>query len=113
MRCRDSGWARVEYGPGVAVVLVDGENVRRSRWPNVPRAELERLVAEWADREGHDARVVWEGEKSADDAIAREAARLHADRREVWVATSDRELRRRVSAERTVGGRSFLEELGA
>jgi rRNA-processing protein FCF1 len=97
----------------MAVVLVDGENVRRSRWPNVSRADLERLVADWAEREGHDARVVWEGASSADDAIAEEAARLHAEGREVWVATSDRELRRRAAPARTIGGRSFLEELGA
>jgi rRNA-processing protein FCF1 len=97
----------------MVVVLVDGENVRRSRWPNVSRADLERLVADWAEREGHDARVVWEGEKSADDAIAEEAARLHAGGPEVWVATSDRELRRRTAPARTIGGRGFLEELGA
>jgi rRNA-processing protein FCF1 len=97
----------------MAVVLVDGENVRRSRWPNVARAELEELVAAWARREGHEARVVWEGNETADDAIAREAALLRDDGREVWVATSDRELRRRAEAVRTIGGRSFLEELGA
>jgi rRNA-processing protein FCF1 len=97
----------------VAVVLIDGENVRRSRWPNVSRGELERLVADWAVRERHDARVVWEGGESADDTIAREAARLRDKGHEVWVATSDRELRRRADAQRTIGGRSFLEELGA
>jgi len=97
----------------VAVVLVDGENVRRSRWPNVSRAELEELVAAWARREGHEARVVWESSETADDTIAREAALLRGDGREVWVATSDRELRQRAAAERTIGGRSFLEELGA
>jgi rRNA-processing protein FCF1 len=97
----------------VAVVLVDGENVRRSRWPNVSRAELERLVDAWAAREGHDARVVWEGAETADDAIARDAPRLRQEGREVWVATSDRELRRRAAADRVIGGRTFLEELGA
>jgi rRNA-processing protein FCF1 len=97
----------------VAVVLVDGENVRRSRWPNVVRVELEELVTSWAAREGHEARVVWEGEETADDAIAREAALLRDAGRLVWVATSDRELRRRAAADRTIGGRRFLEELGA
>jgi rRNA-processing protein FCF1 len=97
----------------MAIVLVDGENVRRSRWPNVPRDELEELVAAWARREGHEARVVWEGSETADDAIAREAAQLRDGGRPVWVATSDRELRRRAAAERSIGGRSFLEELGA
>lgn len=97
----------------MAVVLVDGENVRRSRWPNVSRAELEGLVAAWAVREGHEAHIVWEGDETADDAIAREASRLRAEGRDVWVATSDRELRRRAAPERTIGGRSFLEELGA
>jgi rRNA-processing protein FCF1 len=97
----------------MAVVLVDGENVRRSRWPNVGRAELERLVADWAARAGHDARVVWETHESADDTIAREAVGLRDEGRPVWVATSDRELRRRAPAERTIGGRTFLEELGA
>jgi rRNA-processing protein FCF1 len=95
------------------VALVDGENVRRSRWPNVERAALERLVSEWAEREGVEARVVWEGRQTADDAIAAEAKRLHGEGREVWVATSDRELRRRATADRTIGGRTFLEELGA
>jgi rRNA-processing protein FCF1 len=95
------------------VVLVDGENVRRSRWPNVVRAELERLVSEWAEREGVDARVVWEGPGSADDAIAAEAERVRGEGREVWVATSDRELRQRAAADRAIGGRTFLEELGA
>jgi YacP-like NYN domain len=97
----------------VAVVLVDGENVRRSRWPNVSGGELERLVSAWGEREGHEARVVWEGRETADDAIAREATRLRDEGREVWVATSDRELRRRAAADREIGGRTFLEEVGA
>jgi len=95
------------------VVLVDGENVRRSRWPNVPRAELERLVEAWAARERLEARVVWEGDETADDTIAREAPRLRAEGQEVWVATSDRELRERAGANRVLGGRTFLEQLGA
>jgi rRNA-processing protein FCF1 len=94
------------------VVLVDGENVRRSRWPNVARERLERLVDEWAHREGHDARVVWEGPGSADDSIAASAADVRGEGRELWVATSDRDLRQRVAADRTIGGRTFLREIG-
>ncbi len=93
-------------------MLVDGENVRRSRWPNVPRARLVELARAWGEREGHDVRVVWEGAESADDAIAREARALRDAGHEVWVATSDRELRRRASADRTIGGGAFLGELG-
>jgi hypothetical protein len=94
----------------VATVLIDGENVRRSLWPNLGRDELVSLSRAWAETEGHDAVVVWESSESADDTIAREVGR-HA--RPVWVVTSDRELRRRVeaSAERVIGGGSFAREL--
>jgi hypothetical protein len=91
------------------VVLVDAENVRRSAWPNVPRAELEQLVADWAAREGVEARIFWEGAETADDRIVREADAL--DR--YWLVTSDRGLRERAGkrAERVVGGGSFLRQL--
>lgn len=94
----------------MATVLVDGENVRRSVWPNIPRAELEQRVAEWAREDGHDAVVVWEGEESADDRIAREVGQVAPP---VWVVTSDRELRERVAAraERIIGGGSFARGL--
>jgi hypothetical protein len=94
----------------VATVLVDGENVRRSVWPNIPRAELERLCRAWAVAHGHDAVVVWETDESADDRIARDAAALEP---RVWVVTSDRELRERVRrhADRIVGGGAFTREL--
>jgi hypothetical protein len=84
--------------------------VRRSTWPNVGRDELEQLVEQWAEREGVDARVFWEGSESADDVIAREAAELDEP---YWLVTSDRELRERAGgrAERVIGGGSFLEEL--
>jgi hypothetical protein len=93
-----------------ATVLVDGENVRRSLWPNIPRDELEDLTSRWADAHGHDARIVWEGSQSADDRIAREVAAVDGP---VWVVTSDRELRERVAlhVERIVGGGSFAREL--
>jgi len=94
----------------VATVLVDAENVRRSVWPNIGRAELEERCSEWARAHGHDVVVVWEGDESADDRIASEVQRLPPP---VWVVTSDRELRARVEAhaERVVGGGSFARRL--
>jgi hypothetical protein len=94
----------------VTTVLVDAENVRRSLWPNIPKGELEELCDEWAQSEGHNVVVVWEGAESADDRIAREAAQLDAP---VWVVTSDRELRGRVEAhaQKILGGGSFAREL--
>jgi rRNA-processing protein FCF1 len=91
-------------------VLVDGENVRRSLWPNIPRDELEDLTSKWAEQHGHGARVVWEGAETADDRIAREVGELSPP---VWVVTSDRELRERVQdqAERIIGGGTFAREL--
>ena len=112
----------------MATVLVDGENVRRSVWPNVGPHELVRRCAAWAAAEGHDLVVVFDGpapdveeakvtvlgtgSESADDRLvllAEEAAG------EVWLVTSDRELRRRVGdfAERVIGGGSFVRELSA
>lgn len=83
--------------------------MRRSAWPNVAKDELERLVEDWAHREGVDARILWEGAETADDAIARKAAEL--DR--YWLVTSDRGLRARAAdrAERVIGGGGFLREL--
>ena len=83
--------------------------MRRSSWPNVAREELERLAADWARREGMDARIVWEGDETADDAIAREAKKLER----YWLVTSDRGLRARAAdrAERVIGGGRFLREL--
>jgi hypothetical protein len=109
----------------VAVVLVDGENVRRSRWPNLPQAELVRLVEDWAAATGHDAVVVFDGPapegavgsggESADDWLARRTAELDARGEPFWLVTSDRGLRERAAAaaERVVGGGAFLGELGA
>ena len=96
--------------PSRRLVLVDGENVRRSQWPNIGRDELERLVAEWGEREGVDAQVVWESNETADDTIAREAAELDGP---YWLVTSDRGLRARAAgkAERVIGGGSFAREL--
>jgi hypothetical protein len=91
------------------VVLVDAENVCRSSWPNVSRADLAQLVEDWARREGIRARVFWEGKETADDAIVRAAEAL--DR--YWLVTSDRGLRERAGerAERLLGGGAFLRQL--
>ena len=94
----------------MATVLVDGENVRRSVWPNMGRAELEERSDAWGRDQGHDVIVVWEGAETADDRIARGVQELTPP---LWVVTSDRELRERVAdhAERIVGGGSFAREL--
>jgi hypothetical protein len=94
----------------MATVLVDGENVRRSVWPNISRADLVELAETWARANGHQAVVVWEGTESADDRIAADVRELDAP---IWVVTSDRELRGRVEphAERILGGGSFAREL--
>lgn len=56
--------------------------------------------------------VVFEGEETADDRIAREAAALEGP---YWLVTSDRGLRQRAAprAERVVGGGSLARELQA
>jgi rRNA-processing protein FCF1 len=94
----------------VATVLVDGENVRRSLWPNMTGEELIERSTAWAKQEGHDVQVVWEGSESGDDQIARRAKELEPP---IWVVTSDRGLRDRVSdrAERIIGGGWFAREL--
>jgi predicted RNA-binding protein with PIN domain len=94
----------------MATVLVDGENVRRSLWPNLSREELVELAGVWAEMRGHEVVVVWEGAETADDRIARQVTEVESP---VWVVTSDRELRRRVEphAERVLGGGSFAREL--
>jgi hypothetical protein len=91
-------------------VFVDAENVRRSLWPNIPRDELVELVDAWAERAGVEPIVVFEGEETADDRIAREAAELDGP---YWLVTSDRGLRERAGAgaERVIGGGSFAREL--
>jgi hypothetical protein len=94
----------------VATVLVDGENVRRSVWPNLECGELEHRCRAWEREHGHEVVVVWEGSETADDTIAREVRRLPPP---LWVVTSDRELRERVAghAERVIGGGSFARQL--
>jgi hypothetical protein len=103
-------------------VIVDAENVRRSRWPNLSAAELVDRTRRWAAEQGFDSLVVFDGRSpedapdlvsvrgSADDWIA-EHAEEYAP---YWLVTSDRELRERAgtNAERLVGGGAFLKELG-
>jgi hypothetical protein len=103
-------------------VVVDARNVLRSRWPNIRDQELVDLAREWAERNGLEVLLVFDGSapeqaddvvgtgrESADDWIAREVL-LYAP---YWLVTSDRELRRRAGtgAERVIGGGSFAGEL--
>ena len=102
----------------MALVVVDAENVRRSRWPNLTREQLVDRTRTWASREGHELVVVFDGpapeeaadlvgSSHADDAIVELAAGLD---RPWWLVTSDRGLRARVgdAPERIVGGGSFV-----
>jgi hypothetical protein len=101
----------------MALVVVDAENVRRSRWPNLSREELVRRAREWAAGERHDLLVVFDGpppedapdlvgSRNADDAIVELATGFE---RPWWLVTSDRALRERVGdgPERILGGGSF------
>jgi hypothetical protein len=102
----------------MALVVVDAENVRRSRWPNLSREELVRRAREWAAAERHDLLVVFDGtppeeapdlvgSRNADDAIVELAVGIE---RRWWLVTSDRALRERVgdAPERILGGGSFV-----
>jgi len=102
-------------------VLVDAENVRRSRWPNLSRVEVVERCRAWSAAHGHAVLVVFDGLApatgddlvsaggSADDWLASHAAGYVP----YWLVTSDRELQRRAGeeAERVVGGGAFLSEL--
>jgi hypothetical protein len=101
------------------LALVDGENVRRSRWPNLTQTELLERAREWAAREGVELLVVFDrvapetaedvrAAPHADDEIAAIAAAADVP---VWLVTSDRGLRERVTPARTIGGGSFLDRL--
>lgn len=105
----------------MATVIVDAENVRRSQWPNVSRGDLVRRARAWAKRNGHELLVVFDGDapenapdlvstRYADDEIVRLA---EAAGGEVWVVTSDRELRDRLgdNVVRVVGGGTFAGEI--
>ena len=118
-----------------ATLLVDARNVLRSVWPNIPEHRVVELceqrrtadvgllavvfdgsapglgVGEHAVADA--TLVVGTGATSADDWIARAAARHAAEGRRYRLVTSDRELRRRAggAAERTIGGGAFAREL--
>jgi hypothetical protein len=79
-------------------------------WPNIPRDELVALVDAWAEREGVEPVLVFEGEETADDRIARQATEVDGP---YWLVTSDRELRARAGAraDRVIGGGSFAREV--
>ena len=102
----------------MALVVVDAENVRRAQWPNLSRKELVRRAREWAVREGHELRIVFDGappedapdlvgSRDADDAIVGLSAGLDSP---WWLVTSDRGLRARVgdAPARVLGGGSFV-----
>lgn len=106
----------------MTTLVVDARNVLRSKWPNIPEQELVALVRDWAERNGVQPLLVFDGRapvdaddvvgtraESADDWIAREAPALAP----YWLVTSDRELRERAGgdAERVIGGGSFAQEL--
>jgi rRNA-processing protein FCF1 len=106
----------------VFTVIVDARNVLRSQWPNIPERRLVELVRAWAEREGVQALLVFDGRgpidaddvvgtgaESADDWIAREATRFEP----YWLVTSDRELRSRAGdrAVRVIGGGAFAAEI--
>jgi hypothetical protein len=103
------------------LVIVDAENVRRSVWPNLSPEELAARARAWATREGHDLQIVFDGtapEQAPElatstnpyDEIVRRAE--EADR-PLWVVSSDRGLRARLTglADRILGGGSFARTL--
>ena len=93
----------------MTVVIVDGENVRRSVWPNLARAALEERAHAWARREGHEVRFVWDEDVGyADDEIVRLAEELEPP---VWVVTSDRGLKERLTVARIIGGGTFARSM--
>jgi hypothetical protein len=104
-------------------VLIDARNVQRSLWPNLSDSELVELAQRWADGQGHEAVIVFDGRapagaigtgrESADDWLAREAARLAEAGEPYWLVTSDRELRERAGlrADTVTGGGRFAREL--
>jgi predicted RNA-binding protein with PIN domain len=122
----------------VKIVLVDGRNVMRSRWPNIPAERLLDLTRAWAEREGARIVVVFDGRApgesiglreldermtivgtghgSADDWIAEHAKETAQNGPRLWLVSSDRGLTARVAGyvEHVIGGGSFaarLEEL--
>ncbi len=103
----------------MALVFVDGRNVQRSQWPNLADEELVERSRNWAERNGHELVLVFDGNapagavgtgrESADDWLIREVPK----RPGAWLVTSDRALRDAAgaNAERIIGGGGFLKEL--
>ena len=105
----------------MALVVVDAENTRRSRWPNISRGDLVDRAREWAVREGHDLLIVFDGEppeqapdlvgsRNADDTIVEITATLD---RPWWLVSSDRGLRVRLGDRpaRVIGGGTFSQTI--
>ena len=103
----------------MARVYIDGRNVQRSQWPNLSDEELVERTRAWAERHGHEAIIVFDGEapagaigsggETADDWLIREVPKHPG----AWLVTSDRALRdaAAVNAYRVIGGGGFLKEL--
>jgi predicted RNA-binding protein with PIN domain len=118
-------------------VFVDAMNVMRSRWPNLRAESLIELTHTWAEQEGVHSLIVFDGHApaypggtsllddrtsivgtgsgTADDWIVEQAEHMAREGRRLWLVSSDRELRRRVSpyVERSIGGGSFVKRLEA
>jgi predicted RNA-binding protein with PIN domain len=112
-------------------VLIDARNVQRSQWPNLSDEELVECARSWAERNGKQIVLVFDGKapggvvgatelderttlvgasgESADDWLIREAPHYPG----AWLVTSDRALRAAAGgqAERVIGGGGFLREL--
>ena len=103
------------------LVIVDAENARRSRWPNLSKHELLERARKWAKRGGVDLIVVFDGHAPDDGPDV--ASAPHADDEivrivqdhggPVWLVTSDRELRRRIGerATKILGGGGFVGQI--
>ena len=111
----------------MSLVFVDGRNVQRSQWPNLSDEELVERARAWAERDGHELVVVFDGQarglvgedrldertklvgtgrESADEWLIREVPNHPG----AWLVTSDRELREAAggAVERLIGGGGFL-----
>ncbi len=112
-------------------VLIDARNVQRSQWPNLTDEELVERTRSWAERNGKQVVLVFDGKapggvvgatelderttlvgasgETADDWLIREAPHYPG----AWLVTSDRALRAAAGgqAERVIGGGGFLREL--
>ena len=110
------------------VALVDARNVLRSRWPNIREDALVRGVERWAEDEGVEPVIVFDGQAPEVETRApprrqrqadrrrldhTEAARLEREGTPYWLITSDRELRERAggAAARIIGGGTLAASL--